>query len=46
VVRARLARRRYPTGKKVSASELRALNIEQDAFHGDWNYVIRPGKKC
>jgi len=42
VVRARLDRRRYPTGKKVSAKELRALKIERDDFHGDWNYVIRP----
>ena len=42
VVRARLDRRRYPTGKKVSKKELRALNIERDRFHGDWNYVIRP----
>jgi len=42
VVRARLDRRRYATGKKVSAKDLRSLNIERDAFHGDWNYVIRP----
>jgi hypothetical protein len=42
VVRARLDRRRYPTGKRVSARELRALKIERDNFHGDWNYVIRP----
>jgi Rhodopirellula transposase DDE domain len=42
VVRARLDRRRYPTGKKVSAKEFRALQVERDAFHGDWNYVIRP----
>ena len=42
VVRARLDRRRYPTGRKVSAKELRALKIERDEFHGDWNYVIRP----
>jgi hypothetical protein len=42
VVRARLDRRRYPTGKKVSAKEFRALQVEPDAFHGDWNYVIRP----
>ena len=42
VVRARLDRRRYPTGKKVSAADLRALNIERDDFHGDWNYVIKP----
>jgi hypothetical protein len=42
VVRARLDRRRYPTGKRVSAKELRALQIERDDFHGEWNYVIRP----
>jgi hypothetical protein len=42
VVRARLDRRRYPIGKKVSAKEFRELNIERDAFHGDWNYVLRP----
>ncbi|HEY6613515.1 MAG TPA: ISAzo13 family transposase, partial [Vicinamibacterales bacterium] len=44
VVRARLDRRKYPTGKKVSAQELRSLRIERDAFHGDWNYLIRPRK--
>jgi hypothetical protein len=42
VVRARLDRRRYPTGKKISKKELRELSIERDDFHGDWNYVIRP----
>jgi hypothetical protein len=42
VVRARLDRRRYPTGKKVPRKELRALRIERDDFHGDWNYVLRP----
>ena len=44
VVRARLDRRRYPTGKRVSATEFRALQIERDSFHGDWNYVIKPRK--
>lgn len=42
VVRARLDRRRYPIGKKVSKKELRELNIVPAAFHGDWNYVVRP----
>ena len=42
VVRARLDRRKYATGKRVSAKDLRELNIERDVFHGDWNYVIRP----
>jgi hypothetical protein len=45
VVRARLDRRAYPTGKKVSAKELRELKIERDDFHGDWNYVIKPRKE-
>ena len=41
-VRARLDRRNYPIGKKVSAKELRALKIERNDFYGDWNYVIKP----
>ncbi len=45
VVRARLDRRRYPTGRKVSAKQMRALKIEREEFHGDWNYVIRPRKE-
>ncbi len=45
VVRARLDRRSYPIGKKVSAKELRELNIERDDFHGDWNYVLKPRKQ-
>jgi hypothetical protein len=42
VVRARLDRGNYPTGKKIPPKELRALKIERDDFHGDWNYVIKP----
>lgn len=42
VVRARLDKRKYPIGKKVSAKELDELKIERDDFHGDWNYTIRP----
>ena len=45
VVRARLDRRKYPTGRKVSVKEYSALKIERDEFHGDWNYVIRPRDK-
>jgi len=45
VVRARLDRRRYPIGKKISAKGLRDLNVEQDDFHGDWSYIIRPREK-
>src|SRR5450755_5086277 len=42
VVRARLDRRNYPTGKKVSAADMRALNIERHDFRGEWNYLVRP----
>jgi hypothetical protein len=42
VVRARLDRRPYAIGKRVSAKDMRALRIEREDFHGDWNYVIRP----
>ena len=45
VVRARLDRRSYPTGKKISKKELRAIKIERNDPHGDWNYVIRPREK-
>ncbi len=42
VVRARLDRRKYPIGKRVSAKDMRALNIDRNDFRGDWNYVVRP----
>lgn len=42
VVKARLDRRRYPTGKKITPKQMRELMIERDDFHGDWNYTIRP----
>jgi transposase len=32
----------YPTGLKVTEEELAALNLVCDAFHGEWNYTIRP----
>jgi Rhodopirellula transposase DDE domain len=45
VVLARLDRRRYPIGKKISKTEMRELSIERDELRGDWNYVIRPRKE-
>lgn len=45
VVRARLDRRSYPIGKKISAKEFKTINISRDEWHGDWNYVIRPRKQ-
>jgi hypothetical protein len=32
----------YPKGIEVSDAEMAALNIQRDAFHGEWNYTISP----
>jgi len=42
MVTAQLDRGRYPTGIKVTDTEMSTLNIERDDFHGDWNYTIMP----
>jgi Rhodopirellula transposase DDE domain len=41
-VQARLDKRHYKTGVTVTAAEMRALTIDPDSFHGDWNYTVRP----
>jgi len=41
-VRAKLDKRRYRTGATVTAAEMRAVALHRHAFHGDWNYEIRP----
>ena len=35
-------RNSYPRGIKVSDGEMAEINIERHAFHGEWNYTIRP----
>jgi hypothetical protein len=32
----------YPPGTKVSDEEMLQLRLEPTAFHGEWNYTIRP----
>lgn len=44
-VTCRLDRRKYPTGRKVTDEEMKHLNIERSKFHGEWNYIIKPGKR-
>ena len=44
-VKARLDRRRYPTGGKIQPAEMKRLAIKQARFHGDWNYAIKPRRK-
>src|SRR6202041_131314 len=41
-VTCRLDRRKYPTGRKVTAEEMKQLNIYPGKFHGEWNYLIKP----
>jgi transposase len=43
-VRAKLDKRRYPKGLKVSDAEMAMLKIDRNDFHGEWNYVLRPRK--
>ncbi len=45
-VTCRLDRRKYKTGRKVSDEEMRTVNLEPNAFHGDWNYIIKPNRQC
>ncbi len=35
----------YPTGVKIADNELALVNLQPDAFHGDWNYRILPARK-
>jgi transposase len=42
-VSCRLDRRKYPSGRKVTDEEMKMIRITPQPFHGEWNYVIRPG---
>jgi hypothetical protein len=41
-VRAKLDKRQYPTGIAISRKEMSALSLHRSAFHGEWNYELRP----
>lgn len=41
-VTCRLDRRRYPVGHRVSDVEIATVSLWPNAFHGEWNYAIRP----
>ena len=45
VVKADLDPGKYPIGVKVSDDELAEVRCVPDAFHGEWNYRIRPKSK-
>jgi hypothetical protein len=41
-VRAALDENAYPTGRKVTKEQLASLQLQPAAFHGEWNYTLRP----
>ena len=41
-VRVQLDKRRYPLGTVISNADMRALELREHAFHGDWNYEVAP----
>ena len=45
IIQAELDTGIYPTGIKVSDKDLAVVNLIQDDFHGDWNYIIAPGNR-
>ena len=38
----KVAHRLFSKGRRVSDRQLADVNIEPNAFHGEWNYTIRP----
>jgi Rhodopirellula transposase DDE domain len=36
--------RAYEKGIKVSDAQMKALDIQGDPFHPEWNYTIRPAR--
>jgi hypothetical protein len=38
----RLDEQHYETNRRVSDKQLESVNLEPDAWHGEWNYTIHP----
>jgi hypothetical protein len=36
----------YPAGIKISDEALAELALERDAFHGEWNYRLKPRRRA
>ena len=41
-IQAALDHNTYQTGIKISKSDFDSINIQNDDFHGEWNYTIKP----
>ncbi|HEX9729633.1 MAG TPA: ISAzo13 family transposase [Gemmatimonadales bacterium] len=44
-VRSELDRGRYPKGMAPTDEQMARLRLRPHAFHGDWNYTIRPNRR-
>lgn len=44
IVKARLDKKNYKKGKKVSDVEMNEIRLVKNKFHGEWNYTIKPRK--
>jgi hypothetical protein len=45
-VKAKLDKRKYPTGVKTSNAEMKALSLHVDDYRGEWNYALHPRESC
>ena len=45
-MKAALDENTYEPGIKVSDSDLAAINLRRDEFHGEWNYRVRPSARA
>jgi transposase len=41
-IKARVNKKKYQTGIKVTNSEMENINLKRSRFQGNWNYVIKP----
>jgi len=41
-VKAKLDKRKYPTGAVVTKAQMKALELTPDSFRGEWNYELKP----
>lgn len=44
-IRCELDKSIYPKGQEVTEEQMASILLRRDAFHGDWNYSIRPRNK-
>ena len=44
IVKARLDKKKYLKGIKITDKEMASINLVKNKFHGEWNYTIKPLK--